>query len=226
MIPKNKLDRLKDKIFNSCEFCKQERCRVCLSKTSRLDRYYMADIPVEYWSLSFKDFSGDPNFKKIIKEKMKSIDAVYDNGKSFMFAGNLGTGKSYTACCILKKAVSSGYSGLYTTMADVVANMLSREMDTAKYYAELIGKDFLVIDEFSSHWIFPSEKAEQLFGTSLEYVLRTRFQNQVPTILCTNDSDVDKIFGGFHAKSFKSLRSSHVELYVVGGKDFRRRTDA
>jgi DNA replication protein DnaC len=226
MIPKNKLDRLKEKTISSCTTCRGETCQSCLSKASRLDKYYMADIPVEYWPLSFKDFSGDSNFKNIIKEKMKNIDELYDNGKSFIFAGNLGTGKTYTACCVLKRAVSTGYSGLYTTMADVVANILSREYDTAKYYAELVGRDFLVIDEFSSHWIFPSEKAEQLFGTSLEYVLRTRFQNQLPTILCTNDNDVDKIFGGFYAKSFKSLRSHHVELYMVGGKDYRRREDA
>jgi len=183
----------------------------------------MADIPVEYWNLSFKDFNGDQNFKNTIKAKISNIDQVYDAGKSFMFAGNLGTGKTYTACCMLKLAVSSGYSGLYTTMAGVVANMMSKEMDTAKYYNELLEKDFLVIDEFSSHWIFPSEKAGQLFGTSLEYILRTRFQNQLPTVLCTNDNDVDKIFGGFYAKSFKSLRSHHIDLYIIGGKDHRRK---
>ena len=94
---------------------------------------------------------------------------------------------------------------------------------TYKYYKNLVGADFLVIDEFSSHWIFPSEKSEQLFGSSLEFVLRTRFQNQLPTILCSNDSDVDDIFGGFFAKSFRSLRNHHVELYVVGGKDYRRK---
>jgi len=223
MIPKTKTDRVKQKIKKGCKSCKGDGCSACSSKASRIDRYSFSNIPVEYWDLSFKDFSGDPNFKKFIKEKIENIDKLYDNGKSFMFTGGLGTGKTYTACCILKRALATGYSGLYTTMADVVANMLSREMDTAKYYNELLSKDFLIIDEFSSHWIFPSDKAEQIFGSSLEYVLRTRFQNQLPTILCSNDEDVDQIFGGFFAKSFKSLRSHHVELFVIGGKDFRRK---
>ena len=108
-------------------------------------------------------------------------------------------------------------------MADVVANILSSDVDTLKYYKNLVSTDFLVIDEFSSHLIFPSEKSEQLFGSSLEFVLRTRFQNQLPTILCSNDSDVDEIFGGFFAKSFRSLRTHHIELYVIGGIDYRRR---
>jgi len=223
MIPKTKIDRVKQKVKESCKACDGMGCGTCSSKASRLDRYALSNIPVEYWELSFKDFAGDPNFKKFVKTKIENINNLYDSGKSFMFTGGLGTGKTYTACCVLKRAVASGYSGLYTTMADVVANMLSKELDTAKYYSELLNKDFLVIDEFSSHWIFPSDKAEQIFGSSLEYVLRTRFQNQLPTILCSNDEDVDQIFGGFFAKSFKSLRSHHVELFVIGGKDFRRK---
>jgi DNA replication protein DnaC len=218
-----KLERILQKTKEDCNNCGGGGCLSCDSKAARLKKYWNANIPISYWNLAFKDFSGDPAFKDAIRPRIDNIDKTYDDGKSLMFTGSLGTGKSYTACCILKKALSSGYTGLYTTMADVVANMLSSEMDTAKYYEELISKDFLVIDEFSSHWIFPSEKAEQLFGTSLEYVLRTRFQNQLPTILCSNDEDVDTIFGGFFARSFRSLRNHHVELFVVGGKDYRRK---
>ena len=82
--------------------------------------------------------------------------------------------------------------------------------------------DFLVIDEFDSRWIFPSEKAEQMFGSSLEHILRMRFQNGTPTILCSNTPDVDSILCGDFGKAFKSLRSKHMELVYVGGVDFRR----
>lgn len=222
MIPINKLERIKKNIKKACKNC-NSGCIKCELKCSRLDKYALSNIPVEYWTKSFKDFEGDKNFKKIIRDRMMDIDSLYDSGKSLIFSGNLGTGKTYTACCFLKLAVTNGYSGLYTTMADVVANMLSSSVDTSRYYSELISKDFLTIDEFSSHWIFPSERAEQTFGTSLEYVLRTRFQNQLPTILCSNDNDIDQIFGGFFAKSFKSLRSRHVDVFLVGGKDYRRK---
>jgi DNA replication protein DnaC len=221
MIPENKIKRIKAKIKDQCKYC-DNSCIKCEAKCNRIDKYYLANIPAEYWSKSFKDFAGDKNFKESARGILRDIDAFYDAGKSVIFAGNLGTGKTYTACCILKLGITNGYASLYTTMADVVANMLSPSVDTPKYYEELIKKDFLVIDEFSSHWIFPSERAEQTFGTSLEYVLRTRFQNQLPTILCSNDNDLDQIFGGFFAKSFKSLRSRHVDVFFVGGKDFRR----
>ena len=223
MIPRKKIDSKKKNIIKNCSKCKGSSCGECKAKSARIERYAYSNIPVEYWEKSFKEFAGDANFKNIISKKIQDIDKMYDDGKSLMFIGSLGTGKSYSASCILKRAVASGYSGLYVTMADVVANILSSEVDTSKYYKNLVGADFLVIDEFSSHWIFPSEKSEQLFGSSLEFVLRTRFQNQLPTILCSNDNDVDEIFGGFFAKSFRSLRNHHIELYVVGGIDYRRK---
>lgn len=223
MIPRKKIDLKKKDAVRNCSECSGESCKKCYSKKLRIDKYANANIPVEYWDKSFKSFSGDENFKKLITSKLKNIDSLYSEGKSMIFVGTLGTGKSYTASCILKRAIVAGYTGLYVTMADVVANILSVEVDTAKYYNRLLGADFLVIDEFSSHWIFPSDKSEQLFGSSLEFVLRTRFQNQLPTVLCSNDSDIDEIFGGFFGKSFKSLRSHHTELYVIAGKDYRRR---
>jgi len=223
MIPRKKIDLKKKNIIKNCRKCKGASCGECKAKAARIEKYAYSNIPVEYWEKSFKEFAGDVNFKNIISKKIQDIDKMYDDGKSLMFIGSLGTGKSYSASCILKRAVASGYSGLYVTMADVVANILSSEVDTSKYYKNLVGADFLVIDEFSSHWIFPSEKSEQLFGSSLEFVLRTRFQNQLPTILCSNDNDVDDIFGGFFAKSFRSLRNHHIELYVVGGIDYRRK---
>lgn len=222
MIPRKKIDLKKQEIYENCTSCSEE-CSSCRAKAFRIDKYAYSNIPVEYWDKSFKNFSGDQNFKKVISEKIKNIDKTYKDGKSLIFIGTLGTGKSYSASCILKRALAAGYTGRYVTMADVVASILSSEIDTSKYYKKLVEVDFLVIDEFSSHWIFPSEKSEQLFGSSLEFVLRTRFQNQLPTILCSNDSDVDEIFGGFFAKSFRSLRSHHTELFVVGGRDFRRR---
>ena len=223
MVPAKKLDRYKAKVKRQCKTCAGNGCPKCTGKQNRIDKYASCNIPIEYWELSFKDFSGDQKFKKIISKYLANIDSFYDNGKSLMFSGGLGTGKTYTACCILKIAVVSGYTGQYTTMADIVANILSSDFDTSKYYKHLLSKDFLVIDEFDSRWIFPSEKSEQIFGSSLEYILRTRFQNNLPTILCSNNDNVDNIFGGYFARSFKSLRSKHIELHIVSGKDFRRK---
>ena len=219
----NKLKRLKLKVTKECKACSGSGCSDCLSKADRISKYSECGIPVEYWMLSFKNFSGDNHFKEIIKKDIENILDFYDSGLSYLFSGNLGTGKTYAACCLLKVAALSGFSCHYTTMAEAVNTILSSSTDSKKYFSMLISQDFLVIDEFDSRWIFPSEKTEQVFGSSLEYILRTRFQNQLPTILCSNNDDVDQILGGYFAKTFKSLRSKYVKVIYVGGKDFRRK---
>jgi len=222
MIPKNKLKRIKSNIVSNCEICGGSSCSRCMSKACRIDSYASSDIPSNYWLLAFKDFEGDPKFAELITSLLSDIDKAYDDGHSYLFTGGLGTGKTYAACSILKISIISGYESKYTTMATIVNSMLSKNIDTSSYIKDLIMCDFLVIDEFDPRWIFPSEKAEQMFGSSLEHILRMRFQNSTPTILCSNSPDVDTVLTGKFAKAFKSLRSKHLKMICVGGKDFRR----
>lgn len=220
MIPDTKIAREKAKIYKECS-CQNGSCLQCQKKTARIDRYAKSEIPVSYWNSSFKEFSGDQNFAEIFRDKIKDINSYYDNGKSLILVGSLGVGKTYSICCLLKLAIVNDYSTLYTTMADIV-NRVIRD-GGGEYLQSLLEVDFLAIDELDPRWIFPSEKSEQLFGSTMEHLLRSRFQNGLPTIMCSNADDVDKIFAGNFGKTFKSLRSQHIEILYVSGKDHRRK---
>lgn len=221
MIPDNKLNRTLEKIKKSCE-CGGAGCSTCFSKMGRVQRYAKAGVPIDYWLLAFKDFQGDKNFKNFIKEKLKDINAVYDEGRSMAFVGNLGVGKTFAACSILKLAIINDYTAQYTTMSYIINNILSSDISTASYLKALNELDFLVIDEFDERYVFPSEKTEILFGSNLEYILRTRFQNKLPTILCSNTEDIDTVLSSEFSNAFKSLRSRYMDLVYVSGKDFRK----
>ena len=112
------------------------------------------------------DFKGDQNFKKFISSQLKDVNKMYEKGTSLAFVGNLGTGKTYAAACILKMALVNEYSARYVNMADVVNELVSSNTDNSDYLDKLMKVDFLVIDEFDKRWVFPSEKAEHLFGIS------------------------------------------------------------
>lgn len=220
MIPKRKLDFVKSKIIEGCQCQTDTGCPKCRSQISRVTRYAQAGIPADYWLLSFKDFQGDPNFKKLISTQLKDISGLYNDGRSSAFVGNLGTGKTYAATSILKRAIVAGYSAQYYHMDQVIRSSISP--DSNEFYKEITGTDFICIDEYDSRWVFPSEKSETLFGQTMESILRFRFQNNMPTIICSNTEDVTKVLAGDFSRTTESLFSKYVKVIYVAGKDFRK----
>lgn len=218
----NKVVRVCEGIQKSCEDCGGSGCIKCARVISRIQKYSEAGIPAGYWTTSFNNFKGDASYAELVRDVISNIDSIYDSGRSYMFAGPLGVGKTFGISSILKMALCKEYSARYSSMVEVINQILSGGNSNAT--AELLKYDFLAIDEFDNRWIFPSEKSEQIFGSTMEYILRSRFQNGLPTILATNNAEVDDILTGMHGKAFASLRSQYMETVFLSGKDFRKRT--
>jgi len=121
----------------------------------------------------------------------------------------------------LKIALTNSYSGLYTTMIEII-NKIINERDS-DFADKISNKDFVVIDEFDSRWIFPSEKSEQMFSSNMEYILRTRFQSGLPTIICSNTSNIDEVLKGYHSKAFSSLKAKYADVIYCPGGDLRKK---
>jgi len=220
LIPKKKLDFIKSKIIEECQCQIETGCPKCRSQISRMTRYAQAGIPADYWLLSFKNFQGDPNFKKLVSAQLKDVKGCYNDGRSFALVGNLGTGKTYAATSILKMAIMAGYSAQYYNMDQVIRLSVSPESGT--FFSEITNIDFVCIDEYDNRFVFPSEKSEQLFGQTMESILRFRFQNGMPTIICSNTMDITKVLAGDFSRTTESLFSKYVKVIYVAGKDFRK----
>lgn len=217
----NKVERVCQKIQKECKECDGDGCVKCARLTSRIQKYSDAGIPANYWTSTFKDFDGDDEYADVVRGVISNIDGVFDSGKSYIFVGPLGVGKTFGISSILKMAICKDYSSRYSSMVEVINQILSGQNSDA--IQSLLKYDFLAIDEFDNRWIFPSEKSEQIFGSTMEYIIRSRFQNGLPTILATNNAEVDDILKGMHGKAFSSLRSQYMETVYLSGKDFRKR---
>jgi DNA replication protein DnaC len=188
------------------------------------NRYYESNIPLEYWDLKMdKDFVGDPRLKQKYQDYIKDIKQVYQTADSFCLAGGHGVGKTMTMTCILKKACQKGYSCLYTNLSDIVS-VLTQAPNEDKYLArqELTKVDFLVIDEFDPRFM-ASDNAADLYARTLEGVFRTRSQNKMPTLMCTNSPNVMESFNGPLKASIGSLMKGYVKIFPVLGEDVRGR---
>ncbi len=208
-------------IMGACPGCKGHGCRECAAKVERINAWSNAGIPVRYWDYKIDTFLGNEFFKKYLVDTCSKIDMLYKDGNSIAFTGKHGVGKTFGSCEILKKALISGYTARYTTMSEIVDMVISREERFDFKYA-LLNCDILALDEFDSKYVPTTDRGKELFGTNLENIIRTRFQNALPIIFCTNNSHLAEVFDGTFGLSFDSLfADSNVSHVVVGGVDLR-----
>jgi len=219
MISGKKIETEKKRLVSQCKSCGGIGCRSCLGYCSFIDRMSEAEIPVDYWYREMEKFYGDECFKNEILSYMYNIDIEYSNGTALCCVGHRGTGKTMAACSILKQAILSGYNVYYTTMVEVVTKLLSS--DSYAFRSAIKRYDFFVIDEVDQRF-FPSAGSQELYGNHFENILRTRVQNRMPTIMCTNSEDINQIFSGEFKSSFESLSSQFVKVLRAGGRDVRK----
>lgn len=165
-------------------------------------------------------FEGDKALLKRYNDIIEDVHATYEKGTTCCFAGKHGLGKTMTTCSILKRAVEKGYDGLYTTLDSIVSVISSGKNDDkfeAIKYLKMV--DFLVVDEFDPRFMGTTNAAD-LYGRTLEIILRHRLQNNLPTFLCTNSANMSAIFTGSLSESISSLMNL-VKTIPVLGQDFR-----
>jgi len=218
-IPKRKLQDALENINNSSDDIKIKHI-----KSIAINRYAESNIPIEYWNLSFeKDFKGNNILLKKYQEYTTDLKLSYLNGHNICFAGTLGTGKTMSATAILKKACQKGFTCLYTDISHVVS-VLTQASNEEKYFAkrELCMVDFLVIDEMDPRFFDASTASQELFAKNIEIIFRTRRQNKLPTLICTNSPNLLESFEGPLKQSLSSLFSDKMEMVYVFGQDFRK----
>lgn len=165
------------------------------------------------------EFTGDKALLQSYNSYTRDVEVAYDLGMSVCYAGNHGRGKTMTSTCILKKVIETGlYSTLYVNLTDIISVLSSSDVSSqSKSEAKRVlhNSDFLVIDEFDSRFM-GSDNAVDLFGRTLEPIVRGRIQNKLPTILCTNNTDPTELFNGQLKQSFKSLMKKMKIISVLG----------
>lgn len=225
-IPENKFLLQKETIISNCDVCSKKvfiSCNKCMLLDKLFSRYYSANIPVNYWNKSIeRDFCGDKQLLSLYESITIDTKTFFSNGTSIFLKGMHGVGKTFISSMILKKIVEKGYNGLYSTLSDIVnVAVYGNYKDKFDALRELKMIDFLVIDEFDPRF-FSSDASAELFGRILESLIRIRFQNQMPTILVTNNPDPTKALGDSLGASISSLISGHCKEIFIVGKDFRK----
>lgn len=168
-----------------------------------------------------KNFGGAANLNEFYINYTKDIAKIYNDGPAICLAGTHGTGKTTCSANILKYACLKGFNCSYTTLSDIVS-MLIDASNEEKFLArkELLLSDFLVMDEVDNRF-FDTVNSSNLFGATLEGIFRTRVQNKLPTIMCSNSPNPVEGFSGSLKQSIDSLYSN-VKIIIAIGNDVRK----
>jgi len=217
-----KRKQIKKKLIDECECA--SGCPKCALQVSFVDKLADANIPAAYWFRKLKDFYGPPNLKQAAQRYCKDISVMFDEGASICFTGNLGTGKTYSSCAILKTALMKGFDVYYTTLSDLVFYLSDYELKK-EFFSKITRADFLCVDEVDSRHFSDSEQSESFFGRTFERVLRYRMQNGLPLILATNNANLEEAFGGQFKKVVESLSHNSTQVVPALGPDFRLRKE-
>lgn len=232
-IPRSKIHGAIKSQVDKCEVCSKKNinlqeaadglCERCATISLIYQRWGESNIPLEYWKLKMaKDFQGDKRLLDKYNELVKDFSWVH-KGTSIYLSGNHGTGKSFFCTAILKAALSKGYTALYTNFNDIITT-LTQAPSEERFLAskELRMVELLVIDEVDSRFI-SSENMADLYARQLEYIVRQRRSNQLPTFMATNSPNIMEAFSGPLKQSIQSIISGYMENFVVLGSDYRKK---
>jgi DNA replication protein DnaC len=111
------------------------------------------------------------------------MQQVVSTGRSMIFCGNPGTGKTHLACGIANAAIQAGYTALYSTAYDAILSVKEtwRGNGSEREAVNLFTRpDLLVLDEVGVQ-----------FGTDAERqimfrIINRRYEEMRPTIMVSN----------------------------------------
>jgi len=177
-----------------------------------------ANVPREFWTVEDLVFERNIPARERVGAYVEDLAGALKVGSGFLMTGRNGVGKTACACVVLATAARAGHSVAYLTSHDFVTSAIpaSRDIELEQWRRELLGADFLVLDEIGKeHRAAGSEYAL----SELDSLLRWRRGEARPTILITNFDARE--FATTYGDSLWSAIRDRLEILKFRDGDFR-----
>lgn len=149
----------------------------------RKDHMVLMQIPRRFWDASF-DAIPDCKGRVPLRNYLREIEPMLDNGSGLLIFGPNGTGKTSAAIVIAKEARRLGASVLFVQAEEFRQGVIDKTMfsDEQTLYERAKEVDMLVLDDLGKEHSGDSGYAERLF----ENLIRLRTSNKKVTVITTN----------------------------------------
>jgi hypothetical protein len=188
-----------------------------------LHRYFLYNgIGVNLQRVGWLNCIADGSARRIVQSYLmdSNLDWNVEQGTGLFLYGPRGTGKSLMASLFLRRTLSLGYSGHWTSfiqMREAKTNEWDDEEKTEWFNRKIRGTSVLVIDDPGQE--HKSEKSIEFSRTVLDDVIRHRMSASLPTVITSNKTpdEFRMLYGG----NVDSLIQERMIPVSVPGADYR-----
>lgn len=158
----------------------------------------------------------DEKVRNVVLRYQDRIDEMIKTGSGVVFTGGAGVGKSSAASCLLKKAISRGYTGYWVTHDELReirfdnSRLFGDGSDGITVKQKVERAQMVVLDNFNAPFL-----TDKAFGPlELERLLTKRNSMMLTTILTTRVAASLK--NSQYEDLFESVRSSMAPMEIRG----------
>ncbi len=176
------------------------------------------NIGRRYWPSSLNNLP-ESTHKRVSLDYIKEFESNFKQGWGLWLWGQNSTGKTYTACSILKELNRLGYS-TYCILADVlkVAYIDGERFDTDMSIIQRVETvDILLIEDLGKEY---SGKGSGWAELNFENMIRKRSRELLPCIVTTNLTPAE--FKERYKQSASAIAMESMTPIEVKGDDLRR----
>lgn len=190
----------------------------CATQLALAKHYTAAGVPSDYQRMSWADFVGEPPVE--IRDYLAYLDAYVERGMGLVLIGTRGVGKTMLATLVLKQLIRRGVGCYTTTFASTVEAFTAgwgkdKEVQKEFFARKFMGSKVLLLDDLGKEFKSSTKLSESTF----DHILRTREQNNRPTLLTTNYTETQLLSG--YGDSILSMLVGKSKLVQMSGDDHR-----
>ena len=148
----------------------------------RVQRYRSIGFPqsdMAKWTFE-RDDGSDPKMAAAMQNYVQHFDHFRENGKGLLLFGNVGTGKTFRACCVANALIDKGIPALVTNFARIANTVNGLFEGRQEYYDSLNKFPLLVLDDLNA------ERKTEYMQEIVYNVIDARYRAKLPLIVTTN----------------------------------------
>ena len=161
-------------------------------------------------------FESDDKTNEVTKVAKNYVDNFEKIDTGLLLYGSVGTGKTFSACCIANALIEKGYTVLVTNFPKIV-NELQGTFNKQPYIDKLVDYDLLIIDDLAS------ERRTEYMDEMVTNIIDSRYRANKPVVITTNLTSEDMVSSNdINRQRIYSRLYEMCYPYEVKGEDRRK----